>query len=1829
MQNCVLLINTALSPSFVSHGGTLTLVDISIRSSDHSSHDTPFLSSGLFSRFNLISSTFSNISTSLLANSMDGVWSDDVTDSGVIASSNFDRCDACCAGALYSGNRFRTLSTLNCSFSHFTLTNEVQQTLTATASFIGDVFESLTRNGEGGAIQFKPSDASAVLTVTNCAFTACTSSSSFNGGAIHASNGKVVVTATTFTECTGHSGGAIATIAAQLTVSDSAFYSCKAICQSWEIEKGDMSFFAEPWTPENERLNGGGGAMWIELQSSYYLLSACLFESCLAPSFGGGIVLWPYGCAAPTFFRMVNCMFLGTTVSTIKNGQSGGQNVMIACVRFPVNDIDGQNYFQTDFNNKDDPNLKSKRLDSLLTDSTNEGTTKNIQLGTSGYVYGSTVDFRDADVYVSTSGSNVWDCGDQSKQCKTVTYAGNKVTANYKVIVAAGTYSSSNGEETCIVVNAKTVRIEGAGSSSTSVSFIKPTFFQTANMKVTTGTLSVPAMSLTLNADTTDTWHLIEVDGGGSATLTNCILKGTGSAQNGRLVSIIGGSLAATGCEFNNIQSTLSTGAAIHADLTSSSTLTLSSSSFTNYKLGSASENVGAALFIHLQDNAKTYTLSGLTFAGGEANRAADIFISTPTLDKESEYLTEDHFKVTWQNNAADNLRFKCFSRDSSFKPQEWGIPLYFAGQTELFVNSSKSDAEDCGSQDAPCQSVTFAGSQMSLSGMTVFVMMYAYLKGTTDIAGCTIQPEHESDQATLQVTQVSSLTITDTTSATISRIDFAFGTPLSSSTALLSTSTGSFVLQSCSFKSSGSVVAAQTLISVSATGTITTDGLRVSDLSFSSPAIAIASSSISVGDVTFSTCSFTGPLPATLVSISPSSSCTLVSVGKVSFTSFSTTSSPSSSSELTLALISGPSTSTFTASTATLITSAAGSLTSNTVISFSGSSSSSVPLLKLSLCSIFSTTVSNTKVVFPSSTNAGSTAALAKTSSSSLSFSESTIDTSNLSGFFTSSFFIVPANTLSVSFSSLSPFLSGSSKVMSVPLARVTGGSLSLSKVKLDAAILSSSFAFSVIIQSAGKVDISESQFGSIASTLSGSAISATLGSGASLSLTSVTFTSCTSTADGGPLHVRVNRGTFSTSGTISFEGCSATGNGNCLYLSNSNLVSLLRGSLNSIKPSLPNNNALFADVQKKRYFGFESESSSGSLLYYWYPHTTSETSTHIHSSGEDHPLCGLVSLPCQSISTALTHPNSAVTFSIDSSLILSETITVSQTATLTSSSSTAITVTSTGFIVVTSNKLTLSNLAFTGPGTSTSQSFVTVSSTGSLSVSSCSFTSFSSSTNGGALNVVLTTGSFSLQSTTFKKCSSSLNGGAIWMDLVGMTSPSQYSLIDTVFGTGTDASHTDRSGHHVYVIAKDLSEVIVASRWAGSFDTAEDADLWGMDSESNEMSLLPILKSHVIAVGENGSDDDDGTFASPFRTLHRCLESTKGQAGPFTVEIVKKATIGRSCSLASEPSTTVHIRGSGSSGELLCSVSDESSESGTSISSGQTAMVSLSLQTLTFSQIVFSSFSAQRSIRFVFSLLSSSRLVLTSCSISSSTPLSVSLVSASSSSSFSAVALATSALSFVGKASLVVCGDQSRISIASSSFSSTSFDAGAFVWGSTRGDVSVEDTAFVGCSGREFGSLIRVKMAGCTTSIKKCRFVSCSTVLSLSERGGRRIVCGGCVLVEMARQTPVPRSLPPSCADLSLSSFTSCSLINTDLPHSLSSSSQFVGGSAFAIVSHDNSGLVKLPKVALSNCTCEHFAGDGVFDGGVVVGEGQHVRTDRRGCVVDKCRLGSIVLH
>ncbi|KAK2940054.1 hypothetical protein BLNAU_25034 [Blattamonas nauphoetae] len=617
MLNFVLFINTPLSPSFASHGGTLTLVDISIRPSDYSTHEYPLIQTsiplvGTVLSFQPHLLHFSNILTSLLANSTDDIWLDDVTDSVVITSSNFDRCNACCTNTLFS-SRFRTLFTLDCSFSHLA-TNEGQQTLSGTTQLIGDVFASISRNGKE-----EPSIQSIRYLCRSHRYKRC-----FHPAPQPAAQRRSRLCIepqgrrrrSDLHRMRRHSGGAIATTAAQLTVSDSAFYTCKAICHAW-IEEEEMSHFEVIQTHQKP---------------------SCLFESCLAPSFG--VVLYPYGCAAPEFFRMVICMFLGTTVSTIKTERSGGQIVMIACSRFIVDDVEGYNYFRDELNNQD--GVQTKRKEGLFTET--EGIRS--QEHPIGYVW--SISWIDGGIHgCRCSCRHIWierwDCGSSSKRCETVTFAGNKVKTNYKVIVAAGEYSSENEDETCILVNTKIVESKGRDRR------------QPAYKSKHVGATNKPTAQL------------------------------TSSSQH-------------------------------------------------------------------------------------------------PSSTKESKYCAEDHFKVSWQNNAADNLRFKA----------SHAIRVQSTGDEDSFLLRESDGAvrghfevswQDYGLQDAPCHSCDGICSFEGDDGHR----REFHPAGT------------RSNLTTLQIT----------------------------TTPLLSTSSGSCMLQSCSFKLSGSVVAAQTLISVLAIGTFNTNQLR------------------------------------------------------------------------------------------------------------------------------------------------------------------------------------------------------------------------------------------------------------------------------------------------------------------------------------------------------------------------------------------------------------------------------------------------------------------------------------------------------------------------------------------------------------------------------------------------------------------------------------------------------------------------------------------------------------------------------------------------------------------------------------------------------------------------------------------------------------------------------------------------------------------------------------------------------------------------------------------------------------------------------------------
>ncbi|KAK2943561.1 hypothetical protein BLNAU_21523 [Blattamonas nauphoetae] len=890
---------------------------------------------------------------------------------------------------------------------------------------------------------------------------------------------------------------------------------------------------------------------------------------------------------------------------------------------------------------------------------------------------------------------------------------------------------------------------------------------------------------------------------------------------------------------------------------------------------------------------------------------------------------------------------------------------------------------------------------------------------------------------------------------------------------------------------------------------------------------------------------------------------------------------------------------------------------------------------------------------------------------------------------------------------------------------------------------------------------------FVSCSSKGNGGALNIALLSSGTLKISHTSFTSCSSSGNGGALAVSLSASAlFSITGASSFTSCTASGKGSKLYLSRPDLLSFVSaGNLDSIKPTLTTKAA--ADSILNEFYGFESSSSEGSLLLYWYPFSTLDTTMHVHSSGHAHSLCGKEALPCKTLPDSLSKIQSASTLMIDSNIDLSSKMTSLPRAwTLTKSGSSALTIVAAGQLEVSNSgsALTLSSLSlevgtltvdrtaelitisagslvvssctvFTStpslsvsfvslsngkvsfPGstmtipTLTSKPFVSVSggtmnvdssttlvnsdtaahqaslvsvnggtvfldgaslttsksmtfasssmivqtkgsltlkdkvvenithqtgdgsvisatlstNTDILSIVSTAFASCSSSAgNGGALAITITSGSLSLNKCQFESCWSGMDGGAVWLDLSKMPAPSQYSLLQTTFGTGSSANEASGKGDCVFVEGEDLRRVIVGSIWRGSFEKAGEDDLWGRDktTSTSGMSLLGLLQSQVIGVGEGGSDEAAGTMDAPFETLRRCFVETKLSDGSFAVVVVERTRMGESCWLVDQPGWTMSVSGGGggsgsggsSQSEVLCRVTDEEKQPGTASSSPPHAMVTLSGQTLSFFDILFSSFSAPRSMGFVFSLLVSSHLTLSSCSLSSSSPVAVSLVSVSGSSSFSADNLSIRDVSFVGKAGLMKFVEASRIGLTSCSFSSISLEGGALMWGTTRGGMAVTNTEFSKCNGKEFGSVIRIQIVGITASITNSHFTLCSTEVRMGEKGERDVVGGGCVVVEMMKRTSSTRHLPSSCVDFSLSSFTDCTLTNTDTSSYPSSLSSFVGGSGFLIFGNENSDCVILQKMKLSRCLCAGFGKMNGFDGGIVVGRRHAIFADRR---------------
>ncbi|KAK2943833.1 hypothetical protein BLNAU_21271 [Blattamonas nauphoetae] len=997
------------------------------------------------------------------------------------------------------------------------------------------------------------------LTLEKCHFENVSSGTMGDGGAVFSSGDEVKADHCVFLNCRGRNGGAIfCGLNTKLTVLSSQFEKCYSTIGPCSGEfSGDSHNTAQ-------HANGGGGALYIHLKEGHHIVDS-LFQDCTAPSFGGGIFVDNAADPKilPYYFKFAFCMFIGTKVNETKGQSNSGGHVMFVKVATITNGQDKNDETTIpDFFKGKNADGKS-RVEGVATDSIS-GETHNIRFGKAS---NQNLDnkFLAQNPIVSITGSDSPTCGSEESPCRTVSNAGLFIKTGYTIRVQEGDFKTEgSNDENNVFVASRKITIEGQGKregdTGTKVEFTSPAY--SAAIFVTTGSATLSKMTLQLSALSSEGWNLVEVDTGGTVQINNCALVGKGSAQNGRLVNVVSGSLTVTQSSFSSIHSNLDKGAAISASVSSSSSVSISSSSFTSCKLSDGS-GVGGAIHLFLEADTADFVLSDLQFTSN-ATKAKDVFISAADLSLDKKVLTAARFAVEWEDNPADNARFRCESRGGDYGIVELGIPEYLVQLMTVNVDASQpNDAAGCGKDATPCQSIRGAANQLintELNGHFVVVVGAGLLNGDVTVKSSSFRPKADIGSAAIQLKAAHSLTCSG--SVKFTRIAFTFTENVASQTpTLLNLTSGKLTLTGCTFKShtDGTQVKANQLVSVSETGTIVADELKATDLSFSSTAFAIESDTIEIGSVTLFDCEFTGTPTAAFVSLTSKSTSSRLSVGPISFGSSNADPTPTT----TLVEIKAPKTATIE-STATLFTAtSSSSFTSNAKISTTETPAEVVSILKILSGPSFRQTLTSRTIHFAAGTDASSTASFVDTSFVSLVLADTTIDVSSLTGFFSQAVFAVKANPLSISFTTLSEVLSDVSG-MTCPLATVAGGSLTFSKVKIDGTALPLSFDKSVIVQTGGTVQLTESTFTQITSTSSGAAVHSTLtASGHSLTITSCGFAACSSNGNGGAMNVNVVAGSFVISTqTTTFSKCSSViSNGGAISL---DLTGLSGGTFN-----------------------------------------------------------------------------------------------------------------------------------------------------------------------------------------------------------------------------------------------------------------------------------------------------------------------------------------------------------------------------------------------------------------------------------------------------------------------------------------------------------------------------------------------------------------------------------------------------------------------------------------------------------------------------------------
>ncbi|KAK2950579.1 hypothetical protein BLNAU_14471 [Blattamonas nauphoetae] len=341
------------------------------------------------------------------------------------------------------------------------------------------------------------------------------------------------------------------------------------------------------------------------------------------------------------------------------------------------------------------------------------------------------------------------------------------------------------------------------------------------------------------------------------------------------------------------------------------------------------------------------------------------------------------------------------------------------------------------------------------------------------------------------------------------------------------------------------------------------------------------------------------------------------------------------------------------------------------------------------------------------------------------------------------------------------------------------------------------------------------------------GGVFSSVLNTGNSLSITNSEFDGCESGGKGGALFVEVDQGTLSITQTTFTSCSSSTGNGHNLFLIHPNLESFVKSAnLNSLKPALPEPGLFSADEKNAFVGAVSSSAASSSLLYFWHPFKSTDSDRHVHSSGFDHTHCGLLALPCSSLSHSEQLFGSTKTVVLDSSLKQTKPlVSAASEWTLAASGSFDLILEGDGQIVVSNvaSSLTLDSLSVPIADLKAGRtvSLVTISA-GSLTASSCTFGSTTQAMPVGLVS--LTGGTAAFVSSTVRNPSASValfsvSGGTLTVSgsvssMLPASPPFELSSSGTVvldsivtdIGNGEVSTLVSQNGGSLSIVNTDL---------------------------------------------------------------------------------------------------------------------------------------------------------------------------------------------------------------------------------------------------------------------------------------------------------------------------------------------------------------------------------------------------------------------------------------